>query len=141
MFRGCLEVPIAVGTKGGVLDSNKIYQNSLRLLGYPSARELSEIMVCVGLAQNFAALRALAIEGIQKGHMNLHARNIAISAGVPTHLVQDTVRFMRKRGRIDTQCAKEFLMAYDIFSNVRSSSKNQSGKDENDQQQMHHQHQ
>lgn len=64
VFRGCLEVPIAVGTKGGVLDSNKIYQNSLRLLGYPSARELSEIMVCVGLAQNFAALRALAIEGI-----------------------------------------------------------------------------
>lgn len=50
IFKGTLEVPIAVGTKGGVIDSNKIYSNSLRILGFPTARQLSEIMVCVGLA-------------------------------------------------------------------------------------------
>lgn len=63
MFHGVLELPISVGVKGGVLASNSIYNNSLRLLDFPSAQILSEIMVCVGLAQNFAALRALAIEG------------------------------------------------------------------------------
>lgn len=57
------------------------------MLGKPSAQELSEIMVTVGLAQNFAALRALAIEGINKGHMVLHARAVAQKAGVPKHLI------------------------------------------------------
>ena len=63
LFHGILELPIAVGVKGGVLASNSLYNNSLRLMDFPSSQTLSEIMVCVGLAQNFAAVRALAIEG------------------------------------------------------------------------------
>ena len=57
-------MPLAVGVKGGVLENNEIYENNMRILGYPSAKELSEIMCCVGLAQNFAALRAMVIKGI-----------------------------------------------------------------------------
>ena len=66
-------------------------------------------MLSVGLAQNFAALRALSIEGIQRGHMNLHARNVAISAGIPNELINDAVSFMKVRNRINEQSA---LMYY-----------------------------
>ena len=59
----------------------------MEILGNPTTKELSEVLVTVGLAQNFAALRALAIEGIQKGHMVLHARSIAMKAGVPNNLL------------------------------------------------------
>jgi len=58
-----------------------VAQLALELLGVKTARELAEIIACVGLAQNFAAVRALAMEGIQQGHMALHARQIAIAAG------------------------------------------------------------
>lgn len=118
-FKGTLEMPLSVGTKGGVIDNNKLYENNLRLLGFPNAQETSEIMVCVGLAQNFAALRALAIEGIQKGHMSLHAKNIAISAGVPAYLAEDAARFMKKRSKITGDMAKEYLKAYDLYGSVR----------------------
>ena len=66
VFNGVLELPLSVGVKGGVLASNSLYHNSLRLLDFPSAQTLSEIIVTVGLSQNFAALRALAIEGIKE---------------------------------------------------------------------------
>ena len=79
-FRGVLELPLAVGVKGGVQESNSIYQNSMRILGYPSSKDLAEIMCCVGLAQNFAALRAMVIKGIQKGHMALHSTILFILA-------------------------------------------------------------
>lgn len=85
-----------MGTVGGALEKNGIYKQSLQILGNPESKELSEVMVTVGLAQNFAALRALAIEGIQKGHMALHARSTAIKAGVPTHLIQEACRFMSR---------------------------------------------
>ena len=83
-FHGRIEMPISVGSQGGAIKSNPSYSNTLKILGYPNAEELSHIMLSVGLAQNLAALRALSIEGIQRGHMNLHAKNIAIRAGVPT---------------------------------------------------------
>lgn len=140
-----LELPISVGVKGGVLASNSLYLNSLRLLDFPSAQILSEIMVSVGLAQNFAALRALAIEGIiyfyfnklnfnkkklscniigiQKGHMALHARNIAMAAGTPTYLVEDVVSYMKTFNRISLDCAKIYLEAHELFTNIRSQSK------------------
>ncbi len=86
-LRGSLELPLAVGTKGGVVERNPLYKYTLDILGNPSASELAEVLVTVGLAQNFAALRALAIEGINKGHMVLHARTIAQKAGVPKHQV------------------------------------------------------
>mgnify|MGYP003695101735 CR=1 FL=1 len=77
-FKGKLEIPISVGTKGGAISTNPSFINTHKIMCYPSASELAQVMVSVGLAQNFAALRAMSIEGIQKGHMNLHARNVAI---------------------------------------------------------------
>jgi hydroxymethylglutaryl-CoA reductase len=72
-------------------------------------------MVSVGLAQNLAALRALSIEGIQRGHMNLHARNVAIQAGVPRYLVINTVEFMKLRKRINVKTAKNYLRGHELF--------------------------
>mmetsp|Transcript_43488 Transcript_43488/g.41945 ORF Transcript_43488/g.41945 Transcript_43488/m.41945 type:complete len:127 (+) Transcript_43488:1447-1827(+) len=82
-FKGKLQLPIAVGSKGGSIETNPAYINTHKILGFPSADEIAQIMVSVGLAQNLAALRALSVEGIQKGHMNLHAKNVALKAGVP----------------------------------------------------------
>lgn len=73
---GVLEVPMAVGTVGGVTRLHPTARAALKILGLPSAQELSEIIVAVGLAQNLSALRALASEGIQKGHMSLHKKNL-----------------------------------------------------------------
>jgi hydroxymethylglutaryl-CoA reductase len=73
---GELELPIAVGTVGGVTKLHPTARAALKILGTPSAQSLAEVMCCVGLAQNLAALRALASEGIQKGHMSLHQKNL-----------------------------------------------------------------
>ncbi len=78
---GTLEMPLAIGTVGGATRVHPGAQASLRLMGVDSATELAEVIVSVGLAQNLAALRALATEGIQRGHMSLHARQVAIAAG------------------------------------------------------------
>src|SRR6185436_14380339 len=78
---GSIEMPMAVGIVGGATKVHPTAQAALKLMGVTSARELSEIIVSVGLAQNVAALRALATEGIQRGHMTLHARQVAIAAG------------------------------------------------------------
>ena len=78
---GTLEMPMPVGLVGGATKTHPLAQLSLRILKVSSAQELAEIAVAVGLAQNLGALRALATEGIQRGHMALHARNIALSAG------------------------------------------------------------
>jgi hydroxymethylglutaryl-CoA reductase len=78
---GSLELPVAVGIIGGATRVHPVARASLKLMGVISAGELAEIIVSVGLAQNLAALRALATEGIQRGHMGLHARQVAIAAG------------------------------------------------------------
>jgi hydroxymethylglutaryl-CoA reductase len=78
---GTLELPMALGIVGGATKTHPAAQAALALMGVTSAQELAEVTACVGLAQNMAALRALSTEGIQKGHMTLHARNIAIAAG------------------------------------------------------------
>ncbi len=78
---GTLEMPMAVGIVGGATRVHPTAQAALKLMGVTTARELAEIIVSVGLAQNLAALRALATEGIQRGHMTLHARQVAIAAG------------------------------------------------------------
>jgi hydroxymethylglutaryl-CoA reductase len=78
---GTLEMPMAVGIVGGATKVHPTAQAALKLMGVTTARELAEIIVSVGLAQNLAALRALATEGIQRGHMTLHARQVAIAAG------------------------------------------------------------
>jgi degradative hydroxymethylglutaryl-CoA reductase len=106
---GELDMPIAVGVVGGALHSHPIYRLTLELMGRPTAAELAQAMVCVGLAQNFAALRALAVEGIQRGHMALHARNVAVAAGVSEELVPSAVAFMTAQGQVSREKAEEFL--------------------------------
>jgi hydroxymethylglutaryl-CoA reductase len=78
---GTLELPMAVGTVGGATRVHPQARANLKLMGITKASELAEVIVSVGLAQNLAALRALATEGIQRGHMSLHARQVAIAAG------------------------------------------------------------
>ena len=81
-LQGSLEIPMAVGTVGGVTKLHPSAITSMKILGTPTARELAEIICCAGLAQNLAALRALSTEGIQKGHMNLHQKNLQQQSGM-----------------------------------------------------------
>ncbi len=106
---GTIELPIAVGTIGGATKVNPLAKLSLKILGVSTAEELARVMAAVGLAQNFAALRALATEGIQRGHMELHARNIAIMAGAGKDEVDQVVEEMLKVGKIRMDTAKEIL--------------------------------
>ncbi len=76
IFRFWLDIPLALGTVGGLTKLHPIAKHSLELLGHPSAEELMEIIACVGLAQNFAAVRSLVTTGIQQGHMKMHLANI-----------------------------------------------------------------
>jgi hydroxymethylglutaryl-CoA reductase len=107
---GTIEIPAPVGLIGGATAVHPTAKANVKVLGVKSARELGEVLACVGLAQNFAALRALATEGIQRGHMELHARNLAVSAGarpdevdrVVERLVKDhQVRFDRAKAVIE----------------------------------------
>ncbi|MEE9197086.1 MAG: hydroxymethylglutaryl-CoA reductase, degradative [bacterium] len=89
---GSIEVPMAVGLVGGATAVHPTAKANVKLLGIKTAQELAQIIAAVGLAQNFAALRALATEGIQRGHMSLHARNIAVMAGASLDEVDEVVR-------------------------------------------------
>lgn len=106
---GSLTMPVTVGSVGGSINSNPNYQNMFKLMGNPNAQQLSCLMVSVGLAQNFAAIRALVSEGIQKGHMGLQSRNVAIRAGVPDFLVADVSSFMKNNNSINEMAAKKYL--------------------------------
>jgi len=85
---------MAVGIVGGATRVHPAAKASLKLLGVKTARELAEIVVAVGLAQNLAALRALTSEGIQLGHMKLHARQVAIAAGASAEMIDRVVQTM-----------------------------------------------
>jgi len=106
---GEIELPIKVGIVGGSLQSNPTVALNLRLLGVESARELAEVMGVVGLAQNFAALRALVTEGIQQGHMTLHARSVVTAAGAPPELFDTVVDRVVASGEIKVWKAKELI--------------------------------
>jgi len=108
-LEGEIELPIKVGIVGGSLQSNPTVALNLRLLGVESARELAEVMGAVGLAQNFAALRALVTEGIQQGHMTLHARSVVTAAGVPPELFDTVVDRVVASGEIKVWKAKELI--------------------------------
>ena len=97
-LRGELTLPLALGIVGGVTRVHPVAQASLKLLGVKSAQELAEIVAAVGLAQNVGALRALVAEGIQRGHMRLHAANLALQAGVPPERAQDVAKRMLDEG-------------------------------------------
>ena len=106
---GSIELPMAVGTVGGATRVHPIAKICLKILGVKSANELAAVMAAVGLAQNLAALRALADEGIQRGHMKLHARNIAIQAGAKGELIDLLVQRMVEERKIRLDRAKELL--------------------------------
>ncbi len=108
-LRGRLEMPMKVGIVGGPLEANPGVAMNLRLLGVKSAQELAEVMAAVGLAQNFAALRALATEGIQTGHMTLHARSVVKAAGAPPELFDEVLERTLRDGEIKVWKAQEIL--------------------------------
>ncbi|MBL8098266.1 MAG: hydroxymethylglutaryl-CoA reductase, degradative [Anaerolineales bacterium] len=106
---GELEMPMAVGIVGGATKVHPAAQMAIQLMDVKSANELAEIIVSVGLAQNMAALRALATEGIQRGHMSLHARQIAISAGASGDLIEKVASQMVLEKNIRSERAEEIL--------------------------------
>lgn len=118
IFTAELDLPLCVGTKGGSVVTNPGCQLALEILGSPTSKELAQVMVSIGLAQNFAAMRALVTEGIQKGHMSLHARNVAMAAGAPSHATTECVEYMISCGRIHEGAAKEYLEAHEILQRV-----------------------
>ena len=109
---GFIELPMAVGIIGGATKTHPIAQIALKILGVKTASELGEVMAAVGLAQNLAALRALVAEGIQRGHMELHARNIAIAAGAKGAIIDKVVEEMVHEKKIRLDRAKELLKKY-----------------------------
>lgn len=106
---GKIEVPMAVGLVGGATKVHPTARVNVKILGVKTANELGEIFAALGLAQNFAALRALATEGIQRGHMSLHARNIATSVGATGNEVDKIVEVLVREKNIRMDRAKEIL--------------------------------
>jgi len=106
---GTIELPLAVGIVGGATRTNPIARTCLKILGVKTARELAEVMAAVGLVQNLAALRALAAEGIQAGHMSLHAKNIAVMAGAVGEEIDLVAEAMVREKNIRVDRAQEIL--------------------------------
>jgi hydroxymethylglutaryl-CoA reductase len=108
-LEGSIELPMAVGLIGGAVKTHPIARIAMKILGVKSANEFAEVLAAVGLAQNLGALRALASEGIQRGHMSLHARNIAVTAGAKDVLVDLVAERMVKERKVRVDRAKEIL--------------------------------
>ena len=108
-LEGFIEIPAAVGIVGGITAVHPAAKISLKILGVKTAKELGEVMAAVGLAQNLAALRALAAEGIQQGHMSLHARNIAAMAGAEGDLIDKVAAAMVDEKKVRLDRAKELV--------------------------------
>jgi|TARA_B100000959_G_scaffold277827_1_gene335058 hydroxymethylglutaryl-CoA reductase len=106
---GTIEIPMAVGLIGGATAVHPVAKACKKILGIKSAVELGEVMASVGLAQNLAALRALSSDGIQKGHMKLHARNLAISAGAKGKVIDEVTTKMIEEQKVRFDRAKELV--------------------------------
>jgi hydroxymethylglutaryl-CoA reductase len=106
---GSLELPMGVSTVGPAVETHPRVRLALRMLGVGSARELAAIMVTVGLASNMAAMRALATEGIQKGHMALHARAVSHAAGARGDEAEELRQALIENGEIKIDRARELL--------------------------------
>lgn len=106
---GNLRMPMAVGLVGGATAVHPSAKTAIKILGVKSASELGEVICCVGLAQNFGALRALATVGIQKGHMRLHARNIAVMAGAGPDIIDEVVTRLVAGGKVQMHIAQEII--------------------------------
>jgi len=111
---GKLTMPLKVGVVGGSQTANPGAATGLRITGAKSAQELAEVMGAVGLAQNFAALRALVTDGIQKGHMSLHARSVAAAAGAPAEIFDQVVAGMVSSGDVKPWKAEELINSLQI---------------------------
>ena len=106
---GTLEIPLSVGVVGGIANVHPVAKVCTKILGVSSAQELACVMTATGLAQNYSAIRALATEGIQKGHMRLHARNLAAAAGATSEQIDKIVQKMIEEKKISLDRAKELL--------------------------------
>lgn len=106
---GELTLPMVLGTVGGAISVLPQAKANLELLGITTSEELARIVLCVGLAQNFAALRALVTDGIQKGHMGLHASSLAIQVGAKGHEIEQLAHALRLESKMNTQTAVEIL--------------------------------
>jgi hydroxymethylglutaryl-CoA reductase len=106
---GTLEMPMAVGIVGGATKVHPAAKAALKLMGVRTAAELAGIIVSVGLAQNLAALRALATEGIQRGHMSLHARQVAVAAGATGEMIEKVAAQMVAEKTVRIDRAEEIL--------------------------------
>jgi hydroxymethylglutaryl-CoA reductase len=108
---GEIELPLAVGTVGGVANVHPTAKIALKILGVKNAQELAMAIAAAGLAQNLAAIRALASEGIQKGHMRLHARNVAVAAGAKGNEIDLVAKKIADEGAVNAEAAKKALAA------------------------------
>jgi hydroxymethylglutaryl-CoA reductase len=106
---GKIELPMSVGIVGGIINVHPTAKVCAKILQVQSASELACVIVAVGLAQNFSAIRALSSEGIQKGHMKLHARNIAAAAGAKPDQIDAIAAKMVQEGKISINRAKELV--------------------------------
>jgi hydroxymethylglutaryl-CoA reductase len=108
-LEGSIELPMAVGLIGGVVKTHPIARIAMKILNVKSANEFAEVLAAVGLAQNLGALRALSNEGIQRGHMSLHARNIAITAGAKDKMINLVAERLIKEHKVRVDYAKVIL--------------------------------
>lgn len=106
---GTLEIPLSVGVVGGIANVHPVAKICMKILGVLSAQELACIITATGLAQNYSAIRALSTDGIQKGHMRLHARNLAAAAGATPDKIDEIVQKMIEEKKISLDRAKELL--------------------------------
>jgi hydroxymethylglutaryl-CoA reductase len=118
---GTIEMPVAVGLIGGASAVHPVAKTCVKILGVKSALELAEVIASVGLAQNFAALRALASEGIQRGHMKLHARNVAASAGASGELIDLVAQKMVEERKVRFDRAQQLIKELEVSRGRRSS--------------------
>jgi hydroxymethylglutaryl-CoA reductase len=106
---GTIEVPMAVGLVGGATKVHPIARLAVKILRVKSGVELAEVIAATGLAQNLTALKALATEGIQRGHMSLHARNLAVMAGATDDQVDRVVEIMIEERKVRLDRAQEIV--------------------------------
>jgi hydroxymethylglutaryl-CoA reductase len=106
---GEIEIPLAVGIVGGITNVHPLVKTCIKILGIASSQELAMIIAAVGLAQNFSAIRALADEGIQKGHMKLHSNNIAKMAGALNDQIEYISQQMVNEANISVSRAKDII--------------------------------
>ena len=106
---GILEIPLSVGIVGGIANVHPVAKVCAKIIGATSAKELACVMTATGLAQNYSAIRALSTDGIQKGHMRLHARNLAAAAGATSEQIDIIVQKMIEEKKISLDRAKEIL--------------------------------